>query len=214
MRYVTDVLKRYQSGFGFSGAAAANLEGVVNRGIFTAGIAYNEKLLSKQQRKKRDYKVELYSNEYTFADMELVYGDRRLKFGFGSLVSGDGSVFAPPPLISFKRSKNVGITVIDERDEAEIVENFSINSWDIDMKGLIIDLDEHAYPQSRLKDFRKFFEINDVIEVHSALFNDLGIHSLWFKEQDVEPLPAFPDTIKYSIVAKSIKPAEFSIIYG
>ena len=220
MKYYTDILSRYQGGFGFiAGAAVANLQGYVNRGIFEAGIAYNEKNYLKTKGDK-EYKPTLYKvAEFSFSDIELIYKSdanktQSLKFGFGSLVQETAGIFAPPPMVSFKRTKNLGITIIDEGDEAEIVENFGINSWDIDIRGLLIDMDEHLYPQSKVKEIARFFEINDVIEVVSPIFQDLGISSLYFKEQTIDPVEAFPDTIKFTLQAKSIKPAEFSILNG
>ena len=75
-------------------------------------------------------------------------------------------------------------------------------------------MDNHLYPKSRVVDIARFFEINDVIEIVSPLFQDLGITSVYFREQTIEPLEAFPDTVKFSLKAKSIKPAEFSILNG
>lgn len=210
MRYVVDILKRFQSVYGFVGA---NLQGLANRAVFRAGILYND---SKYTRNSNDvdYKdLTLYEvADYTFADMTFHYEGSKLNFSFGSLLGDSENIIAPPPMVSFKRSKNLGITVIDDGDEAEIVENFGINSWDIDIKGLLIDMDEHQYPQSKVIDLVRFFEINDVIEIVSPLFQDLGINSVYFKEQSIEPLEAFPDTVKFTLQAKSIKSAEFSIL--
>lgn len=215
MKYWTNVLSRYQGGFGFiAGAASANLQGYINRGIFTAGIAYNEKNYLKASDTK-DYNLNLYTvAAFTFSDIELQYDNESLKFGFGSMLEETEGIFAPPPMVSFKRSKNLGITVIDEGDESEIVENFGINSWDIDIRGLLIDMDEHLYPQSKVKDIARWFEINDVINIVSPIFQDLGINSIYFKDQQVDPVEAYPDTIKFTLNAKSIKPAEFSILNG
>lgn len=215
MKYWSDLLSRYQGGFGFvAGAVKANMQGLANRGIFTAGIAYNEKNYHKKSNSK-DYDLNLYTAaEFTFSDMELQYEDQSLKFAFGSMLEETDGIFAPPPMVSFKRSKNLGITVVDEGDEAEIIENFGINSWDIDIRGLLIDMNEHVYPQSKVKEITRWFEINDVINIVSPIFQDLGINSIYFKDQQIDPLEAYPDTIKFSLNAKSIKPAEFSIING
>ena len=63
-----------------------------------------------------------------------------------------------------------------------------------------------------MQELAKFFEINDVIEVACPLLLDMGIKSIYFKEQGFEPVEGFPDTVKYSLTAKSIKPALFSLI--
>jgi hypothetical protein len=216
MRYITDILQRYQAGWGFvAGAAAANIEGFINRGAFAAGIAYNDSRYAKRNN-DRDFKgLELYPvDDWSFSDIKIVYRDRSLKFGFCSLTEPDDSFFAPPPMISFRRSKNISVTVIDDGDESEIVENFGTNSWDIEIRGLLVDMVNHWYPQAKLQEFARFFEINDILEVYSAMFSDLGIHSIWLKEQSIEPVEAFPDTIRFSLEARSIRPAEFSILNG
>jgi len=212
MKYVIDIFQRFRDVHGFLGA---NIQGIANRAVFAAGIAYNNSRYIRQSNDK-DYKdLHLYSVvDYNFADMELRYEGQSLKFSFGSLMEETEGIIAPPPLVAFRRSKNLGITVIDDGDESEIVENFGINSWDIDIRGLLVDMDEHYYPKSKMIEIRRFFEVNDVIEVISPLFQDLGINSIYFREQSVEPVEAYPDTIKFSLQAKSIKPAEFSIING
>ena len=102
--------------------------------------------------------------------------------------------------------------MIDGGNEAEVVENFGVNSWEIELDGLVVDMDEHGYPGEKVKLLAEFFEINDVIDVACPLLLDLGIRSIYFREQSFEPVEGFPDTVKYSLVAKSIKPAVFSLI--
>ncbi|NDW10950.1 hypothetical protein D0T56_14965 [Dysgonomonas sp. 520] len=203
-----------QSIYGFVGA---NVQGLANRSVFAAGIAYNNTRYQRQSNEKDFKDVSFYTvAEYNFADMEMRYEDLSLKFSFGSLLNDTEGIIAPPPMVSFKRSKNLGITVIDtamyDTETSEIVENFGINSWDIDIRGIMVDMDNHHYPKSKIVDITRFFEINDVIEIVSPLFQDLGITSIYFKEQSIEPVEAYPDTVKFSLQAKSIKPAEFTII--
>jgi hypothetical protein len=216
MRYITDILERYKSGFGFvHGAARANLEGLLNVGIFKAGIAANNAYYTNKSSNNQDFKLEKYTESIRFADIEFQYNGESIKLGMCSLLDGatqESTIIAPPPVVSFKREKNINVTVIDDGDEAEIVENFGLNSWDIEINGVLIDMAEHAYPKEAMQHLCKFFEINDVIDVICPLFQDLGIRSVWFREQSIEPLEAFPDTIKYLLQAKSIKPAEFTEI--
>lgn len=221
MHYIVDILERYKGGFDFvAGAIAANAQGLLNRGIFAAALSINEAQYKARKKGQTDqaYKLEIYSApEYSFSDIELKYEKKIVKFGFfdiKGLMEGDSDIIAPPPLVRFKRTKNIAVTVIDDGDEAEIVENFGMNSWDIEITGLLIDMKNHHYPQQAMKEMASFFEINDIIEVTSMLFNDLGIHSLWFKEQTIDPVEGFPDTVKFTLTAKSIKPAEFSILNG
>lgn len=219
MKYVFDIFGRFQSAYGIIGA---NAQGFANRALFAAGIAYNNAKYPKQNN-DRDYKnIEVYKLlDYNFADMELKGTDqdgnkRVLKFSYGSLVGEVDGIIAPPPMVRFRRGKNIGETTIDDGgDDSEIVEFFSLKNYEIDINGLLIDMDEHQYPQSKVKEFLSFFAINDVIEIVSPLFQDAGINSIYLRDMpNFEPLAGFPDTIKFSLLAKSIKPAEFSIING
>jgi hypothetical protein len=133
-------------------------------------------------------------------------------FGFASLAAESDGIFAPPPMVSFVRAKNLGITEIDEGNGGEIVENFGTKSWDIDIKGLLIEMDEHHYPQQKVRQLARFFEINDIVSVTSPIFQDLGIDSIYFSEHRMEPLEGFPDTVRFELKAKSAMPAEFSIL--
>lgn len=216
MRYVVDLLARYQSAFGFvGGVVAGELEGLANAGIFKAGMLFNDARWKAAQllNGTPNYDPELYPlPSWSWAQMTLKHEDTKLEFDFGGLTEETEGVFAPPPLMRFRRTKNIAVTVIDGGDEAEIVENFGVNSWDIDLNGLIVDMGEHGYPGEKVKQLRQFFEINDVIDVACPLLLDMGIEAIYFKEQGFEPVEGFPDTVKYSMVAKSIKPAVFSLI--
>lgn len=216
MRYTVDLISRYQSAFGFvSGTLVGELEGLVNGAIFKAGVAYNDAKWEALKRGRNDRKmdVEVFApRDWCWAEMTLKHEGECLDFCMGSLTAETDGVFAPPPLMRFRRSKNISVTVVDGGDEAEIVENFGVNSWDIDLSGILVDMDGHEYPGEKVKKLAKFFEINDVIDVTCDLLLDMGIRSIYFKEQGFEPVEGFPDTIRYSLVAKSIKPAVFSLI--
>lgn len=216
MRYTVDLISRYQSAFGFvGGTLTGELEGLINGGIFKAGIAYNNARweAAKLGKRERKYDVSLFApSDWHWAEMTLTHEDKKLNFSIGAPTEETEGVFAPPPLMRFRRTKNISVTVVDGGDEAEIVENFGVNSWDIDLNGVLVDMDEHGYPGEKVKELARFFEINDVIEVACPLLLDMGIRSIYFKEQGIEPVEGFPDTVKYSLTAKSIKPALFSLI--
>lgn len=216
MRYIVDLLTRYQSAFGFvGGVLAGQLEGLANAGIFKAGMLYNEAQwkVANLARNQPNYDAELYpAPDWSWAEMTLKHEDAKLEFAIGDASGNPEGVFAPPPLMRFRRTKNLTVTVIDGGDEAEIVENFGVNSWEIDLNGLIVDMDGHAYPGDKVKRLVQFFEINDVIDIACPLLLDMGIQSIYFKEQNIEPVEGFPDTVRYSLTAKSIKPVLFSLI--
>lgn len=216
MKYTIDLISRYQSAFGVvTGTLIGELEGLVNKAAFKGGMVLNDLQWKARpgQKETSGYDMELYAPaDWKWAEMVMKHEDTELSFSFGSLTEETSGIFAPPPLMRFRRTKNISVTVVDGGDEAEIVENFGVNSWDIDLNGVLVDMQEHLYPSDKIKQLRSFFEINDVIEVACPLMLDLGIKSIYFKEQGFEPVEGFPDTVKYSLTAKSIKPALFSLI--
>lgn len=208
MRYVTDLIKRYSEAGFITGTLVGEGETLATAAVMKAAIGLNE-LKYKQSKPTKAYDLQLFApTDNTWAEMTLKYEAMKLEFGFGNATE----LFAPPPLMRFRRNKNITITVIDEGEEAEVVENFGINSWDIEWNGLIVDMEEHAYPGNKVKQLKQLFDINDVIEVTCPLLLDLGIKSVYLKDQEIEPMEGYPDTVKYSITAKSAKPAVFTLI--
>lgn len=214
MRYTVDLITRYKSAFSFvTGTLAGEIEGALNGGVYKAGIAYNEARWKTAGEVNRKYDVDMFATQdWSWAEMVMKHEGREIQFSFGTLTGETEGVFAPPPLMRFRRTKNISVTVVDGGDEAEIVENFGVNSWDIELNGLLVDMDEHGYPGEKVKELATFFEINDVIEVACPLLLDMGIKAIYFKEQGFEPVEGYPDTVKYTLMAKSIKPALFSLI--
>lgn len=216
MRYIVDLFARYQSAFGFAvGVAMGTAEGMLNGGLFKAGIVYNDARwkIATELKGDKNFSLETYKpTDWKFAEVVMKHEGKEMNFAFGSLTAETENIFAPPPLMRFRRTKNISVTVVDGGDEAEIVENFGMNSWDIDMNGILVDMDEHAYPGEKVKELSEFFAVNDIIDVACPLMLDMGIKSIYFKEQSFEPVEGYPDSVKYTITAKSIKPALFSLI--
>ncbi len=151
------------------------------------------------------------ANNATFEDLELIYGSESLKFGSTMLnKSGSlGSVFAPPPLITWDKSVNVEVTVMNGTD-SEIVERYGDGQWDVIIEGILVDMEEHQFPIAKLETLRKFFEIPAAKDVVSQTLNTgLGISSVWFKSFSGSGVAGFADTIRYRVPARSIKPVEF-----
>lgn len=151
------------------------------------------------------------SGNSQFEDLELKYGSTVLKFA-NQILTKEGSlgnIFAPPPLITYEKSKVVEITQIDGTD-AEVVERYGDGQWDILIEGILVDMENHQFPITKVKELRKFFEIQDAIEVSSELLTTgLEVQSVWFKSIRLNGVAGFPDTFYYSIPARSIVPVEF-----
>ena len=121
-------------------------------------------------------------------------------------------VLAPPPMVSFKRLKNIKTSNIDGSD-IEVVESFGLKPWEITIAGLLIDMENHQSPSSKMRTFRTIFETNDVFDVlESQIFEDLGIESIYIDRLDeLKVLEDYQDTIQFKMTAFSIKPLEFFI---
>ena len=81
------------------------------------------------------------------------------------------------------------------------------------MDGILVDMDSHQYPTAKMQRFRQLFETPDTFEVlECQVMTDLGITALYFEKVDgLTVLSDYPDTVKYSLKAKSIQPPEFTI---
>jgi len=195
-KFVLDLFTRYQTAFGF--------------------VAYNavESLTNKKRvgNSSKFSGAQVYvKTGYCFADMEITNGDFNIKLGdpnFFANNNGD-TLFVGPPMISTSREKILSITSPD-RSEAEIVENFGKKSYEIKIKGIIVDMAQHQYPGKQVKQLRKFNDINGYMDVTCQLLNDLGIYSIYTTGMDeLTGVEGFEDTLSYSFTARSAQPAEF-----
>ena len=132
------------------------------------------------------------------------------EINFGDNIRGNENVFAPPPMVSFSKSKNLVITEIDGSD-AEVVERYGDKSWEIKLQGIIIDMKSHKYPADGVVKLREFFNTPEAFEVtKSTMFLNLDINNIYFTNVDISGVSGFADTIQYTLSARSIKPIEFT----
>ena len=149
----------------------------------------------------------------SFADLTLKSKNKEFKFASTILTEDTPTILAPPPVLSFTRSKNIVKTAVDGSD-SEVIECFGCKSWDITISGILVDLDEHSYPSDRVQRLRELFEINDILEVIDCkIMDDLNIQSLYLNSIDeLKFVDGYNDTMSYKLKAYSIKPLEFFIL--
>lgn len=156
----------------------------------------------------------VFSDEYCFADLTLRNSDTGTCYEFrnGILTDAVSGVLAPPPMLTFTRDKNIITTAVDGSD-AVIVESFGAKPWGIKMEGIFVDMENHGYPSSQMRQFREMFEANTTFEVwDSDLLADLGIEQVYIEKfTELKVLEDYPDTVAYKMDLKSIKPVEFFI---
>jgi len=187
---VIDLGKRFEKAFGFvSGNVPKDLQ---NKGFKTA---------------IQNAGVYVKSNT-TFETMLLRNGSTELVFDYYNLNDSLGGLFAPPPIVSFSKSKRQERTVLDG-PEGEVVEKYGHEPWSITIRGLLIDTVNHNYPSQKVRTLISVFNTDDMWEVESEIFQDHGIRSIYFEQIDSEGVESFDDTWSYTLKAFSIKPVEF-----
>jgi len=217
-KYTINLANRFQSAFGFAAKNALGKIGGI--GLSNSGFYHNINLLDCETEE--------------FETLELIQPEKPgspLKFGKFPFIGGNYGVledvgidkltekstpvdtdwFAPPPILSFSRGKNIKTTAINGSD-GEVVESYGLKSWDIKMQGLIIDMNKHHYPADKLKKIHEVFELGTQFNVVSPIFNELGIKCLYFTGlSGLSGVEGYEDTWKYTLSAKSINPIEYSL---
>ncbi|MDR1459153.1 MAG: DUF6046 domain-containing protein [Bacteroidales bacterium] len=151
------------------------------------------------------------NNSSTVDELTLTYGGRTYLFAYRSLSEEYAGVFATPPMIELSRKKNLVITHIDNTNDVEIVERYNTESWDIGLKGLLIDMENHEFPMQKLKELNEIFEVNDPWDVSSEILRAVGVYALYIKEIKIGFVEGFEDTVSYTINARGIFPYVYQL---
>jgi hypothetical protein len=187
---INQIIARYAAGFGYV-AANAVVMGFkpwenVNIPIYKSDDSNFANVTFKNQKS---------GNTYSFG----------LPFGYSS------EYMAPPIMVTFSREKNVVRTPID-RSEVEVIEYFGLKPYDIKIQGIVIDNEEHLYPQTLSRKISEMFAESGTFQVSGDLFADEGITEIFFvggfEKSFVE---GYADTIKFSISAISTMPVEVRV---
>jgi len=164
-------------------------------GIVLSSEGMNQVVITKEDNK---YQVETFGEATNFEEVTMEYENTRLVFN--SFIGGEQStVFAPPPILSFSRSKKL---IETETNGSTIVERWNTNEWEITIQGILVDIENHNYPDSQIQQIVTLFEHNDIIKVVGAQFYDKGIDSIYI------------DSITYALNAKSVKEVTFNLLEG
>ena len=185
-------------------AAAYASDAAISIGLGRANIALIKKKIG----------ANVFVNGCSFADLTLRNSEngKCYEFANGLLTEAATGILAPPPMLSFQRDKNIIKTAIDGSD-SEVVESFGCKSWEITIEGILVDMESHQYPQTKMQELREMFEVNNSFEVFDCdIMADLGIENIYIdKLNELKVLMEYQDTIKYKLIAHSIKPVEFFI---
>jgi hypothetical protein len=120
---------------------------------------------------------------------------------------------APPPMVSFSREKLVNVTAIDNHPQGcEVIEDFGMRPYRIRMQGILIDSVERQAPIVLMQAVHKMFEAPGTYKVSGDLFHFLGITEVFFNSNfAIDFVEGYVDTIKFSVNAVAVSPAEFFI---
>jgi len=210
-KYTISLADRFSSAFGFVAKnMASKLLGV---GLSDSGLYTNIQLIENGDAIFDEITLRGNGFDLRFGAFPFVGGNHGVLDSLGILKnkSSESTVFAPPPMFTFSRGKNIQTTSINGSD-AEVVENYGLKSWRIKIQGLLIDMDNHQYPSDKIRMIRQVFEVGNQFAVEGKIFDDLGIDSIYFTELNtLSGVEGFEDTWKYTLTAKSIIPVEFGL---
>ena len=176
-------------------------------GIVLSSEGMSQVVITKEDNK---YQVETFGEATNFEEITMEYENTRLVFN--SFIGGEQStVFAPPPILSFSRSKKL---IETETNGSTIVERWNTNEWEITIQGILVDIENHNYPDSQIQQIVTLFEHNDIIKVVGAQFYDKGIDSIYIVSITINPKEGYSDTVAYTLSAKSVKEVTFNLLEG
>ncbi|MCV9929520.1 DUF6046 domain-containing protein [Flavobacterium sp. LS1R49] len=189
---------RYKNAFGF---VAANMSTTLTDNGFEEEI-----------QQPQNTQVFLLDNKTKFDEVKLYRDKIEFDFAFRQIAEEYNTVYATPPMLSFSRQKKLIVTAIDNVDDIEIVERYNTSPYDIDWKGLLIDMENHSFPADKLKQLNQIFKHNGIWNVSSEIFDALEITAIYIQDVQIDFVEGFEDTIAYSFKMRAIKDLEYQIL--
>lgn len=160
----------------------------------------------------KNSQVLLWDDKTKFDEVKLYRDKIEFDFAFREIAEEYDTVFATPPMLSFSRQKKLIVTSIDNVDDIEVVERYNTSPYDIDWKGLLIDMDNHTFPADKLKQLNEIFKFNGIWNVSSEIFDALEITAIYIQEVQIDFVEGFEDTIAYSFKMRAIKDLEYQLL--
>lgn len=176
--------------------------------------ATNKPNAATVKKNSNGYSFDFYAqNKTDFENIVFKFQSKTLEFGSIPFInnSSNAHVLAPPPLVSFSRQKKHIITDINGGED-EVVERWNTRQYEIRMRGLLIDLENHQYPENKVTELNQFFEYNGVVAVSGTQFFDKSISNMYLKGFEITGVQGFEDTLQYTITAKAIKAVSFTLL--
>ncbi|ROH98283.1 hypothetical protein EGI16_21640 [Chryseobacterium sp. G0240] len=182
-------------------------------GIMAINNRINQAVINREDNQ---YNVEVYEDfDPDFEAVIMSYGPARnptkLKFAKMLEGSGDGSIYAPPLMMNFSRGKNLIETQVSGGDMV-VIERWGTKPWDIEIRGILVDVENRSYPTDKIETLCRFFEYNNTIAVEGIQFIEKNITSIYLKDVSITSVEGFQDTIQFTLSASSINEVNFTLL--
>lgn len=174
--------------------------------------ALTDKGFEAEVEQPQNSQILLWNDKTKFDEVKLYRDKIEFDFAFRQVAEEYNTVFATPPMLSFSRQKKLIVTSIDNVDDIEVVERYNTAPYDIDWKGLLIDMDNHTFPADKLKQLNEIFKFNGIWNVSSEIFDALEITAVYIQEVQIDFVEGFEDTIAYSFKMRAIKDLEYQLL--
>lgn len=93
--------------------------------------------------------------------------------------------------------------------KGEIIESFGLQAYNINIKGLLVDMDDHKRPFDQIEKLNNLFQEDKVFNVESDELDAMGIGQIYFKSIDFTPLDGFRDTESFTLNAYAYEEVDF-----
>ncbi|MEG0927259.1 DUF6046 domain-containing protein [Chryseobacterium sp.] len=182
-------------------------------GVMAISNKINQAVVTLEDNK---YNIEVYEDfDPDFEEIKMTFGDVKnpIKLFFAKMLEGsaDGSIYAPPLMINFSREKNLIETQVSGGDMV-VIERWGTKPWNIEIRGILIDVDNHNYPSKKVDQLCRLFEHNNTIEVEGIQFIEKNIKNIYLRDVSITPVEGFQDTIQFALNASAINEVNFTLI--
>ncbi len=200
--------------FDFTGRHIAAFGFVAGAGLARAGNKLAE-IIRKDAELSNKNAVYVWDEKTKFDEVTLRANEKGIeheyKFAFESIDNENSTILATPPMMSFKRSKKLTITPIDNSD-IEVVERYATEPYSIEWRGLLIDVENHEFPIAKMGKLNRIFEVNREWSIESEITQALGINAVFIQDISFDFVEGYEDTISYTMSLRAIKPLEYQLI--
>ncbi len=179
-------------------------------GMMAAGKGIEKVFVEKKSEK--DYGFETYP----FVDSGVEYSKFEIPglepLEFDAILHGDkGFIFAPPLLLGFSQEKSLIETEVND-DNPIVIERWGTKPWDININGLLIDLENRVYPSFEIRRLNQNWKYNGVVKAIGKQFEELDIDTIYFRSISFTRVEGYQDTVQFTINASSINAVNFTLL--